>query len=140
MNKGLQTFAGIVLFVLLVIPALGIIVGFSEANAFNTAKVETIQRIRETGHNSPSVTDYIASVNERFDDTYKVNITLDEDNDGDGKISYGDVIKVGITAEGSGSFKFKKSKSQVEKEGRAEGDNLPQYKTSERLLIDRRVE
>lgn len=140
MNKGVQTALGMVIFILLLIPNLGTIAGYSEANAFNTAKVEVIQRIRESGHNSASVREYIESVNERFDGTYKVDVALAEDNDGDGAISYGDVIKVSIEARGSGDMNFTKSANKVQEEGRASDDNVPHFRTSENIVVDRRVD
>lgn len=139
MNKGVQTVLGIILFVFIAFPVIGAINGFSEANAFNNAKVEVIQRIRETGHNSDAVTGYEADMAERLDG-FNVDVTLVEDNDGDGVISYGDVIQVSISARGSGAFNFRKSSSRVEEEGRDEGDNLPHFRKTEQILVDRRAE
>src|SRR5699024_10289288 len=102
MNKGVQTVLGIVLFLFIAFPVIGAINGFSEANAFNNAKVEVIQRIRETGHDSTSVTEYESEMAERLDN-FKVEVELAEDNDNDGEITYGDVIEVKISANGSGS-------------------------------------
>ena len=139
MNKGVQTVLGIVLFVFILFPVIGSINGYSEANAFNNAKVEVIQRIRETGHESTAVTGYVADMAERLDD-FKYEVTLVEDNDGDGEISYGDVIQVDISAKGSGSFNFKKSSGKVTEEGREEDDNLPHFQTSKQILVDRRTD
>lgn len=139
MNKGVQTVLGIVLFIFILFPVLGAINGFSEANAFNNAKVEVIQRIRETGHDSPTVTSYEEAMAERLDD-FGVEVTLVEDNDGNGEISYGDVIEVRVSANGSGAFNFTKSTSKVTEEGRDEGDNLPHFRKTEQILVDRRAE
>ena len=139
MNKGVQTVLGIVLFVLILFPVIGSINGYSEANAFNNAKVEVIQRIRETGHDSTSVTEYEEAMAERLDG-FEVVVSLLEDNDGDGDISYGDVIQVDISAKGSGSFNFKKSSGKVAEEGRDEDDNLPHFRTSKQILVDRRTD
>lgn len=139
MNKGVQTVLGIVLFVFILFPVIGSINGYSEANAFNNAKVEVIQRIRETGHDSTAVTEYVADMAGRLDD-FKYEVTLIEDNDGDGVISYGDVIQVDISAKGSGSFNFKKSAGQVTEEGRDEDDNLPHFQTRKQILVDRRAD
>ena len=139
MNKGVQTVLGIVLFVFILFPVIGSINAFSEANAFNNAKVEVIQRIRETGHDSTAVTEYEDAMAERLDG-FEVVVSLVEDNDGDGEISYGDVIQVDISAKGSGSFNFKKSSGKVTEEGRDEGDNLPHFRTSKQILVDRRTD
>lgn len=139
MNKGVQTVLGIVLFVFILFPVLGAINGFSEANAFNNAKVEVIQRIRETGHNSTAVTSYEEQMAERLDG-FSVDVTLVEDNDGSGDITYGDIIEVHISARGSGAFNFTKSSSKVAEEGREEDDNLPHFRKTEQLLVDRRAE
>lgn len=142
MNKGVQTVLGIVLFVFILFPVIGSINAFSEANAFNNAKVEVIQRIRETGHDSTAVTEYEADMAERLDG-FEVDVSLVEDNDGDDEISYGDVIQVDITAYGSGSFNFKKTSSKVEEEGGDPDDekaNLPHFQTSKQILVDRRAD
>lgn len=139
MNKGVQTVLGIVLFVFILFPVIGSINAFSEANAFNNAKVEVIQRIRETGHDSTAVTEYVEDMAKRLDD-FNYKYTLIEDNDGDGEISYGDVIQVDISAKGSGSFNFKKSSGKVQEEGREEDDNLPHFRTSKQILVDRRAD
>lgn len=141
MNKGVQTVLGIVLFVFILFPVIGSINAFSEANAFNNAKVEVIQRIRETGHESTAVTEYVADMAERLDG-FEVNVSVVEDNDGSGlgNVTYGDVIQVDISAKGSGSFNFKKSKSKVQEEGREEDDNLPHFRTSKQILVDRRTD
>ena len=141
MNKGLQTFLGIVLFVLILVPVMGAINGYSEANAFNIGKVEIVQRVRETG-DSPTVESYADDLGERFTD-FDYNVVLVEDNDGDGEISYGDLIEVQIEAYGSGNLQFRKSSSQVEEEGRDPDDenaNKPHFKYSTQLLVDRRDE
>lgn len=139
MNKGVQTVLGIVLFLFIAFPVIGAINGFSEANAFNNAKVEVIQRIRETGHDSTAVTEYESEMAERLDN-FNVEVTLAEDNDNDGEITYGDVIEVKISADGSGSFNFKKSASKVSEEGRDADDNLPHFQKTERVIVDRRAE
>ena len=141
MNKGLQTFLGIVLFVLMLVPVMGVINGYSEANAFNMGKVEIVQRVRETG-DSPTVQSYANELGERFS-YFDYDVVLVEDNDGDGEISYGDLIEVQIEAYGSGNLQFRKSSSQVEEEGRDPDDenaNKPHFKYSTQLLVDRRDE
>lgn len=136
MNKGFQAFLGVVLFFVVVVHNIGFIVGYSEAVAFNSVKVETIQRIRETGHDSDYVRNYVDEVNEIFDDTYEVNVEIESDNDGDGQVSYGDVIKVSMSAKGSGAFRFKKTAGQVAEEGRDAEDNLPSFNYVKTVLVD----
>lgn len=139
MNKGIQTALGIILFVFLAIPTIGTVMGVSEANAFNTSKVELIQRVRETGHDSTSVEEYKANAGTRFED-YTVTVTKVVDNSGEGMstIAYGDEIEVTISAKGSGSFLFTKSDGLVEEEELE--SNKPVFQTTERLIVDRRAD
>ena len=141
MNKGLQTFLGIVLFVLMLVPVMGVINGYSEANAFNIGKVEIVQRVRETG-DSRTVRSYAEELGERFTD-FNYEVVIVEDNDWDGVISYGDLIEVQIEAWGSGNLQFRKSSSKVEEEGGDPDDEKaykPHFKYSTQLLVDRRAD
>lgn len=139
MNKGVQTVLGIILFIFLAIPVIGTLNGVSEANAFNTSKVEIVQRLRESGGKvDSSVTEYVNVFNKKFTNG-KLEVKKTEDNSGKGMgtIAYGDEVQVTLRGEGSGAFNFTKSAKRQKEEGVKSGK--PVYKSTETILIDKRA-
>lgn len=137
MNKGLQTVLGFVLFFLMLLPVVGSIIGTGEAMAFNTAKIELIQRVREGGVQGQNVTSYVSEVEDKFDE-FEVKF-FDENGTNevsDADVSYGDIIVVQISAKGQGGYNFKKSKSKLEEEGIDDGRPHLRYRGT--ILMDRR--
>lgn len=137
MDKGLQTVLGFVLFFFMLLPAIGSIIGVGEVMAFNTAKVELVQRVREGGVQGENVTAYIGEVENKFKD-FEVKFYDEDGNEGvtDSEIDFGDVIEIQISAKGQGGYNFKKSKGKQEEQGVEDGK--PLYKYRRTILMDRR--
>lgn len=140
MNKGMQSFLGFIIFFFMLMPAIGAIIGVGEVSAFNTAKVELTQRVREGGISGDRVGEYITAVDGKFKDL-KVEFQDSSGNTitSDSDIDYGDVIILKVSARGKGGYNFKKSKSRRIEEGLpADDDGSPIFKYQNTILMDRR--
>lgn len=139
MSKFLQTIFGFILFFFLLLPAIGSLIGAGEVNAFNTAKTELVQRVREGGVEGDKVQSYIGEVEYKFEE-FEVKF-YDESGENivtAADVNYGDVIIMRVSAKGQGGYNFKKSKSKQEDQGVPDGN--PRYRYSTSILMDRRIE
>lgn len=140
MDKGLQTVLGFVIFFFMLMPTIGAIIGVGEVSAFNTAKVELTQRVREGGIEGDNVQEYITEVDRKFKEL-DVEFLDEEGNEitSNDEVDFGDVITIKISARGQGGYNFKKSKTKrIEQNLPEEDDGSPVFRYQNTILMDRR--
>lgn len=118
MQKLLQTSFGLIIFVYILSTCIGISMGYIEQHNYLRYRTEYINRakivepeklgIEGTGTKDSSLAAVETNMKRIFP-TLNIQTYIEQDNDGDGKPSYGDSVSITVDAYGNGQLGFKKS-------------------------------
>lgn len=145
MQKLLQTSFGLIIFVYVLSVGIGMGMGFIEQQNYVRYRTEYINRakiveperlgIEGTGTKDPSLLEVEANM-KRFLPTLNIQTYIEQDNDGDGKPSYGDSVSITIDAYGKGQLGFKKSSKLRAKQG-VESNRI-RFNSTKKFIIQTR--
>lgn len=144
MSRFLYTTVAFVFFVYTSFFVIGMGLGFVEQQSFIRSRSEYVTRVTEADPESLGVgggarSEKLVQYEEDFKGvfpTLRITTELTEDRDGDGEVSYGDIVTVTFDAYGKGSFGFRKSQKLMTEQG--VDSNLPRYKSVMPVMIHNR--
>lgn len=145
MQKLLQTSFGLIIFVYIMASVIGMGMGFIEQQNYIRYRTEYINRakivepenlgIEGSGPKDPSLTEVEQNM-KRYLPTVTIKTYIEQDNDGDGKPSYGDSVSITIDAYGTGQLGFKKSSRLRAKQG-VESERI-RFNSTKKFIIQTR--
>ena len=144
MSRFLYSTVAFVIFVYTSFYVIGMGLGFVEQQSFIRSRTEYVTRVTEADPESLGVggaaksarlTQYEQDFKGVFP-TLRITTELTEDRDGDGEVSYGDIVTVTFDAYGKGAFGFRKSQKLMTEQG--VDSNLPRYKSVMPIMIHNR--
>lgn len=144
MSRFLYTTVAFVIFVYTSFFVIGMGLGFVEQQSFIRSRSEYITRVTEAdpeqigvegGTRSEKLVKYEEDFKKVFP-TLRITAELTDDRDGDGVVSYGDIVTVTFDAYGKGNFGFRKSRKLTTEQGVE--SPLPRYKSVMPVMIHNR--
>lgn len=144
MSRFLYTTVAFVIFVYTSFFVIGMGLGFVEQQSFIRSRSEYITRVteadpQELGVNGDPRSDKLIQYEEDFKEvfpTLRITAELTDDRDGDGEVSYGDIVTIEFDAYGKGAFGFRKSSKLTTEQGVE--SPLPRYKSVMPVMIHNR--
>lgn len=144
MSRFLFSTLSFVLFVYATFFVIGIGLGFVEQQSFIRSRTEYMTRLVEADPQqiglggdarSQKLVDYETSFKKVFPEL-RIIPALTDDRDGDGQVSYGDVVTITFDAYGKGAFGFRKSNKLRTEQGVA--SRMPHYVSNMQVMIQNR--